>query len=195
MGLARPVRRQRGTGHRGGAVLVPAALHAEIDTHAPSARCAAAHCGVLITIADRAAGAQYPPYGPSVALPIAMPPVPLLSHLSAKLGPFLLDAGRAAAGLARPWCPRTLGRCRRPQPQDQVRPHLVRPRLPASSGRCRRLLPALLVSPVSPTWTYCAPLVPRVVAQDACAVASVGAHAAGSTMYATRSMRPVPRPS
>ncbi len=103
MGLARPVRRQRGTGHRGGAVLVPAAPHAEIDMNAPSARCAAAHFGVLVTTADRVAGAQCPLYGPSVALPVAVSAVPLFSHLGAELGPFLLDAGRAAAGPARPW--------------------------------------------------------------------------------------------
>jgi len=102
VGLARPVRRQRGTGHRGGAILVPAAPHAEIDTHAPSARCAAAHCGVLLTIANRAVGSQYPPYASSIALPRAMPLVPLLSHLGAERGPLLLNAGRAAAGLARP---------------------------------------------------------------------------------------------
>ena len=102
VGLALPVRRQRGTGHRGGAVLVPAAPHAEIDTNAPSARCAAAHFGVLLTTADRAVGSQYPPYASSIALPMAMPLVPLLSHLGAEFGPLLLNAGRAMAGLARP---------------------------------------------------------------------------------------------
>jgi len=91
VGLALPVRRQRGTGHRGGAVLVPAAPHAEIDTNAPSARCAAAHFGVLLTTADRAVGSQYPPYASSIALPMAMPLVPLLSHLGAELGPLLLN--------------------------------------------------------------------------------------------------------
>ena len=59
VGLALLVRRQQGTGHRGGAVLVPAAPYAEIDTNAPSASCAAAHCGVLLTTADRAVGSQY----------------------------------------------------------------------------------------------------------------------------------------
>jgi len=103
VGLALPVRRQRGTGHRGGAVLVPAALHAEIDPNAPSARCAAAHCGVLVTTADRAVGPQCPPYVPSVALPVVVSAVPLLAHLRPDRRPFPLDAGRAAADLARPW--------------------------------------------------------------------------------------------
>jgi len=102
VGLALPVRRQRGTGHCGGAVLVPAALHAEIDPNAPSARCAAAHCGVLVTTVDRAVGPQCPPYVPSVALPVVVSAVPLLAHLRPDRRPFLLDAGRAAADLARP---------------------------------------------------------------------------------------------
>ncbi len=96
-GLALPVRRQRGTGHRGGAVLVSAAPPAEIDTNAPSARCAAAHFGVLLTTADRAVGSQYLPYASSIALPMAMPLVPLLPHLCTDRRPFFLDARRAAA--------------------------------------------------------------------------------------------------
>jgi len=116
VGLALPVRRQRGTGHRGGAVLVLAAPHAEIDINAPSARCAAAHCGVLMTLADRAAGAQCPLYSSSVALPVAVSAVPLFSHLGAELGPFLLNAGRAASVPARPWrtpaCGASVAGCR-----------------------------------------------------------------------------------
>jgi len=75
MGLARPVRRQRGTGHRGGAVLVPATPRAEIDTHAPSARYAAAHFCLLAPSA-RTVSFQCVPYAPSVALPVAVPAVP-----------------------------------------------------------------------------------------------------------------------
>ncbi len=102
VGLALPVRRQRGTGHRGGAVLVPAAPHAEIDTNAPSARCAAAHCGVLAAAPGRVVGLPCSPHVPSVALPVAVSLEPLLAHLRPDRRPFLLDARRAAADLARP---------------------------------------------------------------------------------------------
>ena len=65
-----------------------------------------------------------------------------------------------------------------------------RPSLARHSRRCP--LPAL---PVSPTGPYCAPLAFRRVAHDACAAASIGAHAAGSTTYSTRPTRPIARVS
>ncbi len=150
VGLALPVRRQRGTGHRGGAVLVPAAPQAEIDTHAPSARCAAAHCGVLLTTAERAVGSPYPPYASSIALPLAMPLVPLFSHLGAERGPLLLNAGRATAGLARPrrtparWAG-VAGRsptARRGRAHRRCQGDVVAPRRPGRClRRCLRCLP------------------------------------------------------
>ncbi len=68
---------------------------------------------------------------------------------------------------------------------------LTRPALDVASVAQAASSPGPRVS----AWTWCAPLMPRPVTQDARAVASVGAHAVGSTMYATRATRPVPRAS
>jgi len=179
VGLALPVRRQRGTGHRGGAVLVPAAPQAEIDTHAPSARCAAAHCGVLLTTADHAVGSQCPPYASLIALPLAMPLEPLLAHRGPYRRPVLLDAGRAAAGFAR--SRRTPGRrapvaCCGPGRAHRRRLGRVIAQLRCRSpgqGRSSRALCRRAGCP-------------RHVARDARAIVSMGAHAAGSTMDTTR---------